>query len=213
MNCPYSEKEQVAQNYYDNLDTDKMYAIVWGGEHIHFGIYLESDDSIPKASQLIEVKHGSFENIPYPDQSFDLVWSQDSIIHSGNRRQVLEEIRRVLKPGGELIFTDTLQNDNCSAEKLQPAFNRLQINDAGSFSFYRNTLQELGFQEIKVIDLSEHVSTHYIRFQDEILKHHEEIIKQTSKEFIEQTLKSIEPWITFYQKGDMQWGLFYYHLP
>jgi len=164
-------------------------------------------------THLIEVKEGSFEDIPYPDHSFDIVWSQDAIIHSGNRRQVLEEIRRVLKPGGELIFTDTLQNDTCSPDRLQPAFNRLQINDAGSFLFYRNSLQELGFTEVKVVDLSKHVNTHYIRFRDEMLMRYEEIAKQTSKESVDNALKSIEPWIAFYQKGDMQWGLFHYNLP
>ncbi len=115
-------------------------------------------------AHLIEVKEGSFEDISYPDHSFDIVWSQDALIHSGNRRLVLEEIRRVLKPGGELILSDTLQSDNCSPDRLQPAFNRLQVNEAGSFLFYRNTLQELGFKEIKIVDLSEHVNIHYIRF-------------------------------------------------
>ena len=161
-------------------------------------------------TDLIKVKQGSFEDIPYPDGYFDIVWSQDSIIHSGNRRKVLEEIRRVLKTGGELIFTDTLQSNNCSPEKLKPAFNRLQIKDAGSFNFYRHTLQELGFEEIKVVGLSEHVSTHYIRFRDDILNRHQEVIDKVSKEAINRTLESIEPWIKFYKKGDMQWGLFHY---
>ncbi|MEL7039147.1 MAG: methyltransferase domain-containing protein [Cyanobacteria bacterium J06592_8] len=278
MNNQYSEAAQIAQTFYDSLEIDRIYTMIWGGEHIHFGIYLEPDDSISEASQRIvkmmatmlqkidrncqvidlgagyggsarylaknygcfvsclnlselqnqrnrelnqtqnlsdriEVKQGIFENIPDDDRSFDIVWSQDAMIHSGNRRQVLQEIRRILKPGGELIFTDTLRNHNCSPEKLRPAFNRLQIKDAGSFHFYQSTLQELGFVEIQVIDLSQHVSTHYIRFRDDILKRYEEILEQTSKEAIDKTLKSIEPWIDFYQKGDMQWGLFHYCLP
>ena len=278
VNNQYSEAAQIAQSYYDSLDTDRIYTMIWGGEHIHFGIYLEPDDSIVEASQQIvrimatmlhqigqssqvidlgagyggtarylaknygcfvsclnlselqnqrnlainqaqklnhriEVKQGSFENIPYDNCSFDIVWSQDAMIHSGNRRQVLQEIRRVLKPGGELIFTDTLRNHDCSPEQLQSAFNRLQIKDAGSFLFYQNTLQELSFEEIKVIDFSQHVSTHYIRFRDEILQRYEEILEQTSKAAIDKTIKSIEPWIDFYKKGKMQWGLFHYRLP
>jgi len=278
MNDLYSEKAKIAQNYYDNIETDRIYEMIWGGEHIHFGIYRESNDSMIEASQntvemmaqmldsitskhciidlgsgyggtarylaknygcsvdclnlsklqnqrnqelnqaqnlnhLIKVQEGSFENIPYPNDSFDIVWSQDAMIHSGNRRLVLEEIRRVLKKGGELIFSDTLQNDICPTDKLQPAFDRLQVNDAGSFLFYRNTLQELGFKEIEVVDLSKYVHIHYIRFRDEISKHYEAIIQQTSKEAIDKTLKSIEPWIDFYQKGYMQWGCFHYCLP
>ncbi|MEM8642706.1 MAG: methyltransferase domain-containing protein [Cyanobacteria bacterium P01_G01_bin.54] len=278
MDHPYSEAKQIAKAYYDNLETDRMYTLIWGGEHIHFGIYLQPNDSMAEASQRtvktmatmlqqigqqsrvidlgagyggaarylarqygcqvsclnlselqnqrnvemnkaqnlshrIEVKQGDFEDIPYADRSFDIVWSQDAMVHSSNRHRVLEEIRRILKPGGELIFTDTLRNHNCPPEQLQPAFDRLQIKDMGSFHFYQSVLQELGFKEIQVIDISRHVSTHYIRFRYELLDRYEEMIEKTSKEAINKALKSIEPWIDFYQKGDMQWGIFYYYMP
>src|SRR5690606_14527274 len=47
-------------------------------------------------NELVSVVHGSFEAIPEPDQSFDVVWSQDALLHSGNRKLVLEEVHRVL---------------------------------------------------------------------------------------------------------------------
>jgi len=47
----YSKTEQIAQTYYDNYETDQMYATIWGGEHIHFGIYQEPQDSIHEAAQ------------------------------------------------------------------------------------------------------------------------------------------------------------------
>ena len=30
----------------------------------------------------------------YPDNTFDAVWSQDAILHSGDRTQVIEEVAR-----------------------------------------------------------------------------------------------------------------------
>ncbi|MEO9962251.1 MAG: class I SAM-dependent methyltransferase, partial [Nisaea sp.] len=51
---------------------------------------------------LIDVVHGSFEDIPAEDASVDLVWSQDAILHSGDRPRVLDEISRVLAPGGHV---------------------------------------------------------------------------------------------------------------
>jgi glycine/sarcosine/dimethylglycine N-methyltransferase len=61
----------------------------------------------------VSVVHGVFEDIPEPDGSFDVVWSQDAILHSDQRPQVLAEVFRVLKPGGEFIFTDPMQADDC----------------------------------------------------------------------------------------------------
>ena len=43
------------------------------------------------------------EHMQLPDNSADLVWSWGVIHHSANTRRILEEIHRVLRPGGEAI--------------------------------------------------------------------------------------------------------------
>ena len=41
------------------------------------------------------------EHMDFPDQSFDFIWSWGVIHHSANTRQILKEMHRVLRPGGE----------------------------------------------------------------------------------------------------------------
>src|SRR6056297_778052 len=60
---------------------------------------------------LIDVVDGSFEDIPAAADSYDVVWSQDAILHSGDRAKVIAEVARVLKSGGDFIFTDPMQAD------------------------------------------------------------------------------------------------------
>ena len=43
---------------------------------------------------LISVHDASFEQIPFEKASFDYAWSQDAILHSGDRARVLGEIDR-----------------------------------------------------------------------------------------------------------------------
>jgi ubiquinone/menaquinone biosynthesis C-methylase UbiE len=43
------------------------------------------------------------EQMLFPDNTFDFVWSWGVIHHSANTRKILEEMHRVLKPGGEAI--------------------------------------------------------------------------------------------------------------
>lgn len=50
------------------------------------------------------VKQGSAEHIPYPDDSFDVVYSHGVLHHIPSIRAVSAEIRRVLKPGGKLVL-------------------------------------------------------------------------------------------------------------
>jgi len=50
-----------------------------------------------------EVKQGSVLYIPYEDASFDMVFSHGVLHHVPDIRAAQREIRRVLKPGGELV--------------------------------------------------------------------------------------------------------------
>ena len=61
-----------------------------------------------KASGLnIKYEHGSGENLPYANASFDCVFCCDVLEHVQDLPKVMSEISRVLKPGG-LFFYDTL---------------------------------------------------------------------------------------------------------
>lgn len=46
--------------------------------------------------------------LPFPDTSFDAIICIDAINHLPDRKQVLAEWTRVLKPGGRLLFTDPI---------------------------------------------------------------------------------------------------------
>ena len=140
---------EMAKNYYDSADADTFYAIIWGGEDIHIGLYQGANDDIAAASQRtiahmakqlsviaeahildlgsgfggasrylasnhgahvtalnlssvenerhrqineraglsdsITIMDGNFEDIPCPDEHFDIVCSQDTILHSDTR--------------------------------------------------------------------------------------------------------------------------------
>lgn len=277
MNTTYSEAVDIAQSYYNGTETDRLYATIWGGEHIHYGIYHQPDESIHDASvrtvetiantlenldrhsriidlgagyggtarylaknygcqvcclnlsevqnqrnrqlnqeqnlaDLVKVTQGSFEEIPYPDNSFNIVWSQDAILHSSDRIQVFQEVKRVLKPGSEFIFTDPMQSATCPPGLLQPAFDRLGIKNMGSLKFYRQTARDLGFEELSFSDLSLNVPIHYRRFGEEVKNRYEELVSITSSEFVEKTLNSIAPWIEYYEQGYMQWGILHFRL-
>ena len=44
------------------------------------------------------------ERLPFPDGSFDLVYAHGVVQYTANPRRLVEECRRVLKPGGEAVF-------------------------------------------------------------------------------------------------------------
>ena len=44
------------------------------------------------------------ERLPFPDNSFDFVFAHGVVQYTANPRQLVEECRRVLKPGGDAVF-------------------------------------------------------------------------------------------------------------
>ena len=71
--------------------------------------------------------------LPYPDNSFDVATLQFASRHL-RIRQVLSEIRRVLKPGGRFYHSDMLRPANPTVERLYYAYLRLCLRFTG-FAF------------------------------------------------------------------------------
>ena len=57
-------------------------------------------------SDRVELRHGSALNIPYEDESFDVVWTEHVQMNIADKNRFYSEIARVLKPGGRLLFHD-----------------------------------------------------------------------------------------------------------
>jgi SAM-dependent methyltransferase len=51
-----------------------------------------------------QVQQGSVLELPYPDASFDLVASIGCLHHTGDLFGAVQEVRRVLRPGGRLVL-------------------------------------------------------------------------------------------------------------
>jgi SAM-dependent methyltransferase len=52
-----------------------------------------------------DVQQGPVENLPFADETFDLVISLDMVEHTADDRVTLTELRRVTKPGGRFLMT------------------------------------------------------------------------------------------------------------
>lgn len=161
-------------------------------------------------SDRIEVLHGSFESIPCKDDSFDVVWSQDAFLHSDNRKKVIQEVDRVLKPSGELIFTDPMQADNCPVGVLQPVYDRLSLKSLASFNFYREELGACGFEELQVIDLTHQLRIHYATVRQNLQARYLELIDSISSEYMDKMLVGLDNWVSAADKGYLAWGILHF---
>jgi sarcosine/dimethylglycine N-methyltransferase len=60
---------------------------------------------------LVSYQAGDLLALPFPDSGFDVVWTQHVVMNIPDRERVYREFRRVLRPGGKLVFYDALATD------------------------------------------------------------------------------------------------------
>ena len=99
----------------------------------------------------VEFLQGHIEQIPLPDASVDVIISNCVINLSGDKRQVLREALRVLKPGGRFAVSDVVLRGS-----VPPAVRRSLelwigcVAGALEEAEFRTLLQETGFEEVDV---------------------------------------------------------------
>jgi len=157
---------------------------------------------------LITVVEGSFEEIPYPDFSFDVVWSQDAILHSGNREQAIKEVARVLKSGGDFVFTDPMQTDDCPEGVLQPILDRIHLETLGSPGFYRESAKKYGMKEIGFEEHASQLPLHYGRILKETENQEDELSGVVSQSYINNMKQGLNHWVNGGNNGHLTWGIF-----
>lgn len=60
-------------------------------------------------SDRVSVRHGSATDLPFEDQSFDLVWCQNVTMNVEDKPRMFAEAFRVLAPGGRYTFSHVAQ--------------------------------------------------------------------------------------------------------
>lgn len=80
----------------------------WGAKEV-FGLDIDTD-TVKKAEHIfgssgVKFQCHTVEELPFPDYYFDMVVSFETIEHLDHPEKFLQEIRRVLKPGGIIVLS------------------------------------------------------------------------------------------------------------
>jgi SAM-dependent methyltransferase len=102
--------------------------------------------------------HGTFEvadgeQLPFPDHSFDIVFAHGVVQYTANPQRLVDECRRVLRPGGQAIFQ--VYNRVSWLNALSKLMNvNLEHDDAPvllKFSIPEFTRLLAGFRDVRIV--------------------------------------------------------------
>lgn len=102
-----------------------------------------------------------FENITFPDKTFDVVWAIESVCHANNKKKFLWGINRILKSDGHLVIADgfAVKKEYKDSEKdiMQKWLAGWGVNFLETKENFEKFLLDTGFQKISFLDITDHV--------------------------------------------------------
>ena len=121
-------------------------------------------DSLPHGATLLAIRPS--EQLPFPDASFDSASLLDVIEHVIDQRQILCEIRRVLRPGGLLVVTAPKQHlfsilDTGNFKFVFPSLHRWMYSAVQGRSAYHSRYVECANGLFGDIEVGKHRHEHF----------------------------------------------------
>jgi tocopherol O-methyltransferase len=117
--------------------------------------------------QQAQFKVADALDMPFADESFDVVWTLESGEHMPDKTKFLQECHRVLKPGGTLLMATWCHRDvnppqsalTRSEQKLLDKIYRIyHLPYVISLPDYAQIADRLGFEQIRTADWSDAVA-------------------------------------------------------
>ncbi|MGB3765576.1 MAG: methyltransferase domain-containing protein [Phormidesmis sp.] len=130
------------------------------------GITLQAFENFGEIRPAAQFQVADALNTPFPDDSFDFVWSMESGEHMPDKLAFLQECYRVLKPGGTFLMATwchrpahTLAGPLTSSEErhLERLYQLYHLPYVISLSGYGTLAEEIGFTELALADWSRQV--------------------------------------------------------
>jgi len=112
-------------------------------------------------AEMVDFHVMDYTTTPFADESFDVIWACESICHTANKTDFMQEAYRLLKKGGRLILCDYFltaddqQDPNQWIEKWKATWAITHIN---ALSTFETQLENSGFKINAKWDYTEHIT-------------------------------------------------------
>ncbi|XP_058868000.1 uncharacterized protein LOC117398653 isoform X1 [Acipenser ruthenus] len=171
-------------------------------------VEIAMERSVEENLPSVQFEVGDATRRLFPECSFDVVYSRDTILHIADKLALFKQFYSWLKPGGKLLISDYC----CGEKPWTPAFQDY-VKQRGYILYtppqYGRFLEEAGFGRVRAEDRT----AQFVEVIKEELRRAETLREEFIQEFSEEDYSYIvQGWMEKLQRceqGDQRWGLFY----
>ncbi|MEL7155491.1 MAG: methyltransferase domain-containing protein [Actinomycetota bacterium] len=132
----------------------------WGASVVGIDLVdLNIESAVRRAAERglgaqVEFQVANALDLPFPDGSFDVVFGQDAWCHVPDKRALIAECARLVRPGGAIAFSDWLQVGPMDEPLASQARSASATTDLLDIDGYVELLAERGFGAVWTDDTS-----------------------------------------------------------
>ncbi|PKU61896.1 phosphomethylethanolamine N-methyltransferase [Dendrobium catenatum] len=143
----------------------------------------------------------------YPDETFDVIYSRDTILHIQDKPALFRRFFKWLKPGGKVLISDYCKRSGNSSKEFTEYIDKrgYDLHDVKS---YGQMLKDAGFQHVIAEDRTDQFVEVLQRELDAVEKNMEEFIRDFSKEDYDEIVDGWKAKLKRSKTGEQRWGLF-----
>lgn len=152
-------------------------------------------------SGSVRFVHGDALAMPFEDASFTLVVAQESFAHIPDKRRLLAECARMLRPGGRLVFSDILHRGNLSVQDGQRLFEGMTFSEIATAEEYAQQLRSCGMEVVRVVDLTEEWTRILVERHAMYRSLEAQTVARLGREHFERYDRAYEHFVGLYRSG------------
>ncbi len=121
-------------------------------------------------AELVDYRQGDATNLPFPDASFDIVWTEHVAMNIPDKPELYREMYRVLKPGGTLAIYDILAGPSGRVLFPVPWARTSESSFLATPDELRRLLERTGFEVVAWSDTTDAARVWFVALAEKIRK-------------------------------------------
>ncbi|XP_015582654.2 phosphomethylethanolamine N-methyltransferase isoform X1 [Ricinus communis] len=143
----------------------------------------------------------------YPDNSFDVIYSRDTILHIQDKPALFRSFYKWLKPGGKVLISDYCKSAGTPSSEFAE-YIKQRGYDLHDVKAYGQMLKDAGFDDVIAEDRTDQFNQVLKRELDVIEKEKDEFIHDFSEEDYNDIVGGWKAKLIRSSSGEQRWGLF-----